>query len=665
MLFCLTSAQREKKMRTNKDGIPLFHLIPAYDYVEELEHLASKSKKKIKDIISCEEEPSFENTILAIELASEEFYELHNFVGMLVDNGNPDIQPYENKIFLISQEYEKYVYTNPHLYERVKEVKEKASSFDVEEESLTESTFKGFKEYGFGMDKKASKRLNYIRKRLGLLYIKYDRNVSDETNKVALRLKKEDSLKEELPQSLFDKMQQLSFEEGNPDLYSINLSEAVYGDFIRYSSNRMLKEKLFNKKRKVSSKNKNLAKEIINLRLEKAKLLGYKNYADYSLEEEMVESTKELFELLDPIVKKVKKKVKSKLKDFSRILKLPQRDIKPFDLPWAIDRDESVVHLDHEKFKEFLELNTVLWGFFKLAKKLWGFNIVETHAPKPHEDVKVFSIKKGKKVIGLLYVDPYTHRHKSPGAWALEARSNVKNFGVTSVCFNFMKEENGFCFLDVEDARTVFHELGHAFHALLNTSKYVSTSSFFTSTDFIELPSTLMEYYFKEPKVIDMYARHYKTGGKLTKKDKNKLIEYLNGDIRDDLFLLSYLGAVYLDLDINMTKSPIKSLEELKTPNFNRINLPPQVASKYTILNFLHSFSEHYSARYYSYLWSEVLAADVFAMLTSRGHLSREVFSDYSKFLLQGSYRRESIMFRDFMGRKPNVKNYLKAKKLT
>jgi peptidyl-dipeptidase Dcp len=544
---------------------------------------------------------------------------------------------------------------------------------------LLEKYYRDFVRGGANLDKEKKARLREINQELSLLTLKFGENILKENNRFELIIENKEDL-EGLPQSVIDAAAETAKERGYKGKWVFTLHKPSMIPFLTYSAKRELREKIFKAyinrgNHNDELDNKKILLKIVALRLERAKLLGYKTHAHYVLEENMAKNPENVYKLLDKIWKPALERAKKEAEELQQMIYKEGKNFKlqPWDWWYYAEKlKKEKYDFDDSVLRPYFKLENVIKGVFYVANKLYGLQFVERNdIPKYHPDVRVFEVKDADgSHIGILYTDYFPRASKRGGAWMNSFRKQSKIGGkeihpVITNNGNFSKPVGDKpSLLSIEEVLTLFHEFGHALHGLLSNCTYPTLSGTSVPRDFVELPSQIMENWALEPEVLKVYARHYKTGEVIPQEliEKLKKAKLFN----QGFATVEYLAAAYLDMDWH-TLTELNNIDPLKfeEESMKRIGLIPEIVVRYRSPYFRHIFSGGYSAGYYSYIWAEVLDADAFEAFKEKGIFDKETAQSFRKNILEkGGTEDPMILYKRFRGAEPKVEPLLKRRGL-
>ncbi len=663
-------------------NVPPFDKIKVEHYVPAVKEGIKQQQKVIETIVSNPEAPTFENTIVALESSGALVTKVKNIFDVLrASMTNDAMQTAAEEIEPLVSKNEDDINLNEKLFARIKAVygqKEKLN-LTVEQHMLLERYYKDFVRGGANLDPEMKTQLRKINEELSVLSLKFGDNILKEDNAFKLVIDNKEDLVG-LPQTVIDAASEAAKEHGLDNKWVITLHKPSMIPFLQYSEKRKLRENVFkayinrgNNNNELD--NKAILLKIALLRVEKAKLLGYRSHADFKLEENMAKKPEAVYEFLNQLWKPALKIAKKEAAMLQAMIKKEGKDFKlePWDWWYYAEKLKKEKYaLDDEVLRPYFKLENVRDGAFAVANKLFGIKFIErTDIPTYHKDAKVFEVQEADgSHIGILYVDYFPRASKRGGAWMNEFREQSKQGGknITPVITNngnFSKPAGDKpALLTFEEVSTLFHEFGHALHGLLSNCTYEKLSGTDVPLDFVELPSQIMENWAAEPEVLKMYAKHYKTGEVIPQEliDKMKKAALFN----QGFITVEYLAASFLDMDWH-TLSETKKLDvdEFETKSLNTIGLILEIVSRYRSTYFRHIFSGGYSSGYYSYIWAEVLDSDAFEAFKETSLFDQELARSFRKNILEkGGTEEPMTLYKRFRGAEPKVDALLKKRGL-
>lgn len=664
-------------------GAPQFDKIKTEHYLPAFEQAITEAKAEIDAIVNNPDAPTFENTVAALDEAGGRLNDAAGiFYNLMEADTNDQMQDIAEKVSPMMTEYSMYVSLNEPLFARVKAVHESAEGLEPDQARLLEKTWKSFVRSGANLGAEDKETYSKLSEQLSLLTLQYGKNVLAATNAFTLNLTDEADL-EGLP----DFVREAAVETAKSkemEGWAFDLSAPSYGAFMKYSTSRDLRQKMWMayNTRATEGENSNieLCRQIAELRLKIANILGYETYADYALEERMAKNpqtvNKFIQKLLEPSLPAAKAEVKE-LYEYARANGFEDSEIQPWDFGfWSEKLKDARYSINDEQLKPYFRLESCIDAAFGLAGKLYGLTFEERKdIPVYHPDVKVYDVKDADGVHkALFYADFFPRASKRGGAWMTEFRgqsivNGVEKRPFISLVTNFTKPTAGKpALLTHDELTTLLHEFGHSLHGILAEGRYSSLTGTNVSRDFVELPSQIMENWAFEPEFLDTFARHFETGEALPDTLINKIVEAKNYNAAYAQVRQLQFGI--LDMAWHTLKggsesghfdrlSDLKTMQELGTIAFEKAalkssNVIPSIPQACISTSFSHIFSGGYSAGYYSYKWSEVLEADAFSLFKEKGIFSTEVSHSFrDNILSKGCSEDEDVLYRRFRGHDP------------
>lgn len=664
-------------------GAPQFDKIKTEHYLPAFEQAITEAKAEIDAIVNNPDAPTFENTIAALDEAGGRLNDAAGiFYNLMEADTNDQMQDIAEKVSPMMTEYSMYVSLNEPLFARVKAVHESAGGLEPDQARLLEKTWKSFVRSGANLGAEDKETYSKLSEQLSLLTLQYGKNVLAATNAFTLNLTDEADL-EGLP----DFVREAAVETAKSkemEGWAFDLSAPSYGAFMKYSTRRDLRQKMWMayNTRATEGENSNieLCRQIAESRLKIANILGYETYADYALEERMAKNPQTVNEfiqkLLEPSLPAAKAEVKE-LYEYARANGFEDSEIQPWDFGfWSEKLKDARYSINDEQLKPYFRLESCIDAAFGLAGKLYGLTFEERKdIPVYHPDVKVYDVKDADGVHkALFYADFFPRASKRGGAWMTEFRgqsivNGVEKRPFISLVTNFTKPTAGKpALLTHDELTTLLHEFGHSLHGILAEGRYSSLTGTNVSRDFVELPSQIMENWAFEPEFLDTFARHFETGDALPDTLINKIVEAKNYNAAYAQVRQLQFGI--LDMAWHTLKggsesghfdrlSDLKTMQELGTIAFEKAalkssNVIPSIPQACISTSFSHIFSGGYSAGYYSYKWSEVLEADAFSLFKEKGIFSTEVSHSFrDNILSKGCSEDEDVLYRRFRGHDP------------
>lgn len=656
------------------DQIKMEHYKPAF--LQGME----EQQKEIDAIVNNPEPATFQNTIAALDQSGALLRKVSTvFYGLKSANTNDEMDALSRELSPLQSKHSDDIALNEKLFARIKAVYENPGNLDKEQKKLLEETYKDFVRGGANLDADSQKKLRELNSEISMLQLTFGQNMQKETNAFQLIVDKEEDLAG-LPQNLIASAAETAKEAGMEGKWIFTLHNPSVMPFLQYADNRDLREKIFkgyiNRGNNGNEyDNKEVVGKLLKARLEKAKLMGYENYASFALEERMAKTPDAVYKLLDQIWTPTLSKAKEELADINAEIKKDGKTFTAEGWDWRYYADrakKAKFDLDENQVRPYLKLENVRDGVFYVANKLYGITFTQLdNLPLPHPDAQAFECKdKDGSHLGVLYMDFFPRASKKGGAWCGSYRSQTYKDGkkvapvVTVVC-NFTKPAAGQpALLSADEANTLFHEFGHALHNLFKDVHYYGVAS--VPRDFVELPSQIDEHWAFEPEVLNVYAKHYQTGevipaGLVEKMDKS-------GKYGQGFATAEYLAASLLDMDYHVLKEIPDDMDvmQFEAETLGKRGLLKQIPSRYRTTYFNHTMGGGYTAGYYSYIWAEVLDCDAYEAYKETGDIfNQEVAGKFRKYILTPGCIDDAMdMYVNFRGKEPGIDPLLKNRGL-
>ena len=665
---------------TTEFGVPPFDEIRTEHYAPAFVEAMQMHSAEIQAIVECEEEPTFENVILAMDNAGVKLYELNLIFGMLSSSDlDEKMQKVQNDMMPRIEEHYNSIMLNDALFVRVKAVYDKRNSLKLDEVQmrLVEKTYNDFVRSGALLSAEDKARLMQINAELSELSIRFGNNLLKENGNFFIELTQEQV--SDLPEGVRSQAREAAAAMGKRDSYVFTLDKPSMLPFLTYSKNRDLRRELYNGyimrgNNDNEYDNKQLAEDMARLRVEKANLLGFKSYSHYVTADQMAGNPAAVYKLLEEVFEPAVESAKRELEDMKEIFAkdYPGETFEKSDWWYYAEQvRKKKYQLDEEAVRQYLSLDNVRDGMFYLANRLYGITFRPIVAPRYHKECTVYEVlDHDQSHVGVLYLDPYPRSSKSGGAWCgnfTEQRyvDGERKAPVVGIVCNFTPPVGDTpSLLSFDEAETMFHEFGHALHFLFADVRYRGLAE--VEGDFVELPSQIMENWAFQPEIMKKYAVHHRTGEVIS----DALIAKIqNASLFNQGFVTTELAAAALiDMDIHSletyTDMDINAFEKYNLAT--RRGLIPEIEPRYRYTYFAHIFNGGYSSGYYFYLWAEVLDKDAFeAFKNSSDICDKELARSFRYDLLaQGGQKPGMEMYRKFRGADPDKSAMLKARGL-
>lgn len=663
-------------------GAPEFDKIRNEHYLPAFEAGIAEAKAEIDAIVANQEEPTFENTIEAMEVSGQTLNNVAGiFFNLMEADTNDEMQQIAESVSPMLTEYSMYVSLNNDLFQRVKAVYEKKDELglDPDQMKLLEDNYKSFVRGGANLSDEDKALYSKWSEELSLITLQFSKNVLAATNAYVLNITDSTQLGG-LPDFVKTMAAETAAEKGLEG-WAFTLDAPSYSPFLKYSTERELRKQIWTayNTRAIGGENDNteIVKKIVDLRIKIANILGYETYADYALEERMAKNKVTVNEfiknLLEPSMEFAKKDV-ADVYAFAKKNGFEDSQLMPWDFSyWSEKYQQAEYSLSAEELKPYFQLESCIDAVLGLATRLYGITFAELdNVPVYHEDVKVYEVKDADgRHLALFYVDFFPRASKRGGAWMTEFRGQSIRDGVEyrpfiSTVMNFTKPTADAPALITHDELTTFlHEFGHALHGIFAEGRYGSLTGTNVSRDFVELPSQIMENWAFEPEYLNSFAKHYQTGEPIPAELIEKVVAAKNylagyGQVRQ-------LHFGYLDMAWHsLTELPAESTVEFEQKVLAPYAIMPAVEGSAFSTSFSHIFSGGYSAGYYSYKWAEVLEADAFSLFKEKGIFNTEVSHSFRENILsKGGAEDEAVIYRNFRGHDPQPEALMKKLGLT
>lgn len=661
---------------------PPFELIENSHYKPAILEAIKINQQEIEAITANNEKPTFENTIVALENSGALLNRITTtFSNLNSTNTNDALQATAKELAPELSKNSDNIFLNEKLFARIKTVWDKQKDFrlNAEQAKLLEKKYKAFVRSGANLTAQQKDRLRKINEQLSVLALKFGENVLAETNAYQLVIDKKSDLAG-LPEEVIQAAADEAKENNKPGKWIFTLQNASVMPFLQYADNRNLRKEIWTAYQKRglngnANDNQEEVLEMANLRAEKAKLLVYKNHAAYVLEERMAKNPEAVYKLMDQLWEPALEKAKTEEADIKKMMAADgiKDNVQPYDWRYYTEKiRQQRYNLDEQELKPYFSLENVRNGIFTVTKNLYGLQYRELKdVPKYHPDVTIWEVTdKDNKHVGILYMDFFPRASKKGGAWMTSYQKQKTVDGkriapIISIVCNFSKPTAGNpALLTFDETTTFFHEFGHALHGLLSNVTYESLAGTSVPTDFVELPSQVMENWAAEPEVLKLYAKHYKTGEVIPDALIKKLQESATFD--QGFATVEYLAAAYLDLNYHTAEKPLtQNVAQLEEAAMKKIGLISSIIPRYRSTYYSHIFSGGYSAGYYSYIWSGVLDTDAFeAFKTTSLFDQKNAQSFRTNILEKGGTLDAMQMYKSFRGAEPSIEPLLRKRGL-
>ncbi len=662
-------------------GIPPFDRVQIPLFKPALEAAMAEELAETQRIANDPAPPDFENTIVALERTGKSLSRVGTLYGVWgATMSSPDYQAVQREMAPRLAAFNDQITQNEALFKRIEAVYNSPAKAKMtpEQQRLAWLYYTNFVRAGARLSPEAKKRLSQINQQLAGLYTKFSQNVLAEETDQFIVLKSEDELAG-LPQSIRDAAASAAESKKQPGTWVIMNTRSSIDPFLTYSDRRELREKawrMFVNRGDNGGEHDNNAiiTEILQLRAERAKLLGYPTHAHWRLENSMAKTPEKAMELMEAVWKPSVARVHEEVADMQALADKEGAKIKiePWDYRYYMEKVRKAKYdLDQNEIKPYLQLEKLREGIFWVAGELFNFNFTPvTNVPVAHPDIRVWEVtdKTSKKHIGLWYFDPYARAGKRSGAWMNAYRTQERvNGEITTIVSNnsnFVKGKPGEqVLISWDDATTMFHEFGHALHGLNSNVTYPSLSGTAVPRDYVEFPSQLLEHWLSTPEVLQKFALHYQTGKPIPQELVDKIKR--SATFNQGFATVEYLSAALIDMKLHLAGDKKIDPDAFERETLTQLGMPKEIVMRHRTPQFLHVFSsDGYSAGYYSYLWSDVLTADAFgAFVEGKGPYDRAVAERLRKNIFSiGNTVDPAEAYRAFRGRDPKVDALMKKR---
>ena len=660
--------------------IPDFSKIKTEHYLPAFEEGIARQLKEIDDIVNNPEAPTFENTIEAYEYSGDLLNSVSSVFFNLSECENSDeMEKIAETVTPMLSAHGDNIALNADLFKRVKAVYDQRESLNLnpEQARLLEETYKGFVRAGANVPEAQQARFRELNEQIASLTLRFAQNVLKATNAYLLVL-------DEAPAGLSDDQIAAAKETGNAGeatkgklVFELNMPS--WEPFMMNCSDRNLREQMW---KAYSTRcnggefdNTKIIDTLVNLRLERANILGFKSHADYVLDDCLAKTPEAVYNCLMQLWTPALKKATAERDEYQKMFaaEVPGEKLQPWDWRYYSEKlRKEKYELDDDVVRPYFSLDNVREGAFATANKLYGITFRENPAlPTYDKEAHAYEVLDGETVIGILYMDFFPRESKRSGAWMTEFRGQKINqkgenvIPIIQVVCNFTKPTGDKpSLLNFDESETLFHEFGHALHGLLSKCHYPSLAGTNVPRDFVELPSQIMENWCRNPQVMKTYAKHYQTGEVIPDELIAKIAAaqtYGQGFINTELLAASLLDMDYHSITAKQAVDP----NQFEDAHLNQIGLIPEIISRYKSSYFQHVFTTGYDAGYYSYTWTAILDHDAFAAFVESGDLyNPELAKKFRHILESGNTVEPMQLYLDFRGKEPTVDALLKDRGL-
>lgn len=664
-------------------GIAPFAEITIDHYREGMLRGMEEHKAEIESIVNNPEAPTFDNTIVALDQCGKLLSKVRGtFSPLSSSNSNDEIRALQKELSPLSSAHSDDINLNPKLFARVKAVYEQRDNLKLtdEQRKVLDNTYKRFVRSGAELSDEGKAKLRKLNQELSMLQLTFSQNLQHETNNTFVVANSLEELKG-LPQANIDAAAKMATDNGQQGKWMFNMQRPSCNPVLQYCENRALREKVYKAYYNRGNQdneydNKAISAKIVALRLEKAKLMGYNNFAEMALDDRMAKSPEAVYNLLDQVWEPAVKKAKEEIADIRAEIRKEGKNFEPegWDFMYYQDKAKKAKYaVDEQEIRSYLEINNVMQGIFHVANKLYGLTFKEITADVPSYEptAKAYEvIDRDGSLLAIFYSDNFPRDGKNAGAWCTSFRGQRYENGkrvipiVINCCNMTAPTGDGPALQSIDNVETMFHEFGHALHSFMRDVNYNNVGG--VERDFVELPSQINEHWAFEPEVLAVYAKHYKTGEVIPMELVNKIVE--SSKYGQGFATVEYVAASLSDMDLHvLTEVPADlNVMDFESKKLAERGIPSQIFPRYRMTNFSHTMGGGYSAGYYSYMWAEVLDADAFDAFAETGDIfNQEVADKFRKHVLTpGGINDGMVMYKAFRGREPKIDALLRNRGL-
>ena len=667
---------------TTPFGVPPFDEIKVEHYVPAVKEGIKQHEAEINAIAANTEEPTFENTILALDKSGALLDKVSGVFGPLNSaNTSDEMQAVAREISPMMTQHRDNISMNPELFKKVKAVYEKRNDLGLDPQQLrvTEKYYEDFERNGANLSSENQDVLRGINTELSSLSLQFGENLLAETNKNFKLVIDNKADLAGLPEDVIVRAAADAKKAGEEGKWVFTLAKPSMIPFLQFAENRDLREKLYRGyfmrgDNDNENDNKEIIKKIIKLRDQKAKLLGYNNYAEYVISNNMAKTPEAVYDFLMELWKPSLKMAKQDVKEMQAIIDREGGKFKLASWDWwyyAEKLRKEKFDLDEAELKPYFSLDNAKKGIFYVAERLYGIKFIpRSDLPKYNDEVEAYEVQEADgSHLGVLYMDFHPRDGKRVGAWSTGFRQASYRDGkrisrIGSIVMNFTRPAGDTpALLSFDEVSTLFHEFGHSLHGLFTDGKYDRTAGR-VPRDFVELPSQIMENWAAEPEVMKVYAKHYKTGEAIPGELIDKLEK--SGTFNQGFITGEYVAASLLDMDYHTAENPdIADVRKFEKDAMNEIGIIPEFIPRYRSTYFSHIFSGGYSAGYYVYIWAAVLDSDAFNAFKESGDIFNPEYAAKFRDLLAHCGSDEGMnVYVKFRGQQPSKEPLLKKRGL-
>ena len=654
-----------------------FHLIKTEHFEPAIEEGMKVHNQEVDAIIHCPDAPTFHNTIVALEKSGSLLDRVSTVFGNLLSAETSDeLEAIAERVMPRLSEHSNNISLNEKLFARIKQVYDETDkeALTPEERMLLQNTYNGFIRSGANLAPEQKERFRQLSAELSLLTLKFSQNNLKETNRYELLLTPEQT--DGLPQSALDAYAQAA-KDKNKDGYLVTLHAPSFVPFMKYSTHRALRQQLYMAYNTQCThddefNNLEIVQKLVNLRLERAQLLGFDTVADYVLSRRMAENSTNVYKLLNELLEAYTPTAHQEVEEVKNLAKeLEGEDFELMPWDWAYYSEklkEKKFNLNEEELRPYFELKNVIQGVFGLATRLYGITFEENpNIPVYHPDVKAYEVHdKDGSFLAVLYTDFHPRASKRSGAWMTSYKEQWKDEKGNSrphvsVTMNFTKpSEDKPALLTFSEVNTFLHEFGHALHGMFADTTYQSMSGTNVYWDFVELPSQIMENFAIEKDFLNTFAKHYQTGENIPEEMIQRIVDASNFNVA--YACLRQLSFGLLDMAWYTRTEPFEGdVRSYEKKAWEKAQVLPGIEETCMTVQFSHIMAGGYAAGYYSYKWAEVLDADAFSLFQEKGIFDAATANSFRENVLsKGGTEHPMVLYKRFRGQEPSIDALLK-----
>ena len=654
-----------------------FHLIKTEHYEPAILKGMEMHDEEIDGIVNNPEQPTFANTIVALERSGATLDRATTIFGNLLSAETSDeLQAIAQRVMPKLSEHSNNISLNEKLFARIKAVYDSAESAELNQEDkmLLDKTYDGFIRNGANLQEADKERFRQISSELSVLTLQFSQNNLNETNSYELPLTLEQL--DGIPESVIESYAQTA-KEKDKEGYVVTLHAPSFVPFMKYGRNRELRKQLYmayNTQCVKDNENNNteIVKKLVNLRLERAQLLGFQTTADYVLTKRMAENSQNVYQLLNQLLEAYTPTAHKEVAEVVALAKeLEGEDFELMPWDWAYYSEklkEKRFNLNEEELRPYFELSKVIEGVFGLATRLYGITFKKNEEiPVYHPDVETYEVfDENEELLAILYTDFHPRASKRSGAWMTSFKEQWKDENGNSrphvsITMNFTKPSaNKPALLTFSEVSTFLHEFGHALHGMFANTTYQSLSGTNVYWDFVELPSQIMENFAIEKEFLNTFAKHYQTNEPIPSEMIQRIVDASNFNVA--YACLRQLSFGLLDMAWYTRTEPFDGdVRSYEKEAWAKTQLLPNVPETCMTVQFSHIMAGGYSAGYYSYKWAEVLDADAFSLFKEKGIFNKEVANSFREHVLsKGGTEHPMTLYKRFRGQSPDIDALLK-----